>query len=281
MRRTCKISVILAIAGIALLTGGCRKQTELPDVSGLGSITVISREEGSGTKTEFENLIHLQQNASDAEADSTENMIDQISNSKGAIGYAAFSSVKDTKETKILAVDGIQPTADTIKKGTYPLCREYLLAYTGDLNDAEADFLAYMKTAGQGIVEQFCVPESKADTFLSDQSSGTIRISGSSSAASILTALAEDYQKYNTHVQILIETTDSTAGLNWALEGMCDLAMSSRALKDYEKELLNAQVIGKDAIAVLVQSENPVQDLSAEQIRKIYEKTYENWSDIK
>ena len=57
--------------------------------------------------------------------------------------------------------------------------------------------------------------------------------------------------------------------------------MSSRALKDYEKELLNAQVIGKDAIAVLVQSENPVQDLSAKQIRKIYEKTYENWSDIK
>ena len=82
-------------------------------------------------------------------------MIDQISDSKGAIGYTAFSSVKDPKGTKIFAVDGVQPTADTIKSGTYPLCREYLLAYTGDLNDAEMDFLAYIKTAGQGIVEQF------------------------------------------------------------------------------------------------------------------------------
>lgn len=281
MKRTGKISVILAIAGIALLIGGCHKQTELPDMSALGAITAISREEGSGTKTEFESLIHLQQNTSDVEADSTENMISQISASKGAIGYAAFSAVKDTKKTKILAVDGIQPTADTIKNGTYPLCREYLLAYSGDLNDAETDFLAYIKSAGQGIVEQFCVPAAKAETFLSSQASGTIRISGSSSAAPILTALAEDYQTYNAHVQILIETTDSTTGLNAALEGTCDLAMSSRALKDYEKELLNTRVIGKDAIAVLVQAENPVQDLSAEQIHKIYEKNYENWSDIK
>ena len=99
-------------------------------------------------------------------------MINQISASKGAIGYAAFSSVKDTKKTKILSVDGIQPSADTIKNGTYPLCREYLLAYTGDLSEAETDFLAYIKTAGQQIVEQFCVPAGKTNTFLSDQSSG-------------------------------------------------------------------------------------------------------------
>lgn len=97
MRRTDSIASLLAIAGIALLLGGCRQQTELPDLSGLGAITTISREDGSGTKAEFENLIHLQQNASDTEADSTENVINQISASKGAIGYAAFSSVKDIK----------------------------------------------------------------------------------------------------------------------------------------------------------------------------------------
>ena len=281
MRRTGSIAWFLTIAGIALLLSGCRQQTELPDLSGLGAITAISREDGSGTKAEFENLIHLQQNASDTEADSTENMINQISASKGAIGYAAFSSVKDTKETKILSVDGIQPSADTIKNGSYPLCREYLLAYTGELSEAETDFLAYIRTAGQQIVEQFCVPAGKTNTFLSDQSSGIIRINGSSSAAPILTSLAEDYQKYNKHVQILLETTDSTSGLNAALEGSCDLAMTSRALKDYEKELLNTQVIGKDAIAVLVQAENPVQNLSEEQILKIYEKNYRNWSEVR
>lgn len=100
MRRTDSIASLLAIAGIALLLGGCRQQTELPDLSGLGAITTISREDGSGTKAEFENLIHLQQNASDTEADSTENVINQISASKGAIGYAAFSSVKDIKKRR-------------------------------------------------------------------------------------------------------------------------------------------------------------------------------------
>ena len=82
-------------------------------------------------------------------------------------------------------------------------------------------------------------------------------------------------------MQILLETTDSTSGLNAALEGSCALAMTSRALKDYEKELLNTQVIGKDAIAVLVQAENPVQNLSEEQILRIYEKTYRNWSEVR
>ena len=100
MRRTGSIASLLAIAGITLLLSGCRHQNELPDLSGLGAITAISREDGSGTKAEFENLIHLQENASDTEADSTENMINQISASKGAIGYAAFSSVKDTKKNE-------------------------------------------------------------------------------------------------------------------------------------------------------------------------------------
>lgn len=106
------------------------------------------------------------------------------------------------------------------KNGTYPLCREYLLAYTGDLSEAETDFLAYIKTAGQQIVEQFCVPAGKTNTFSSDQSSGIIRINGSSSAAPILESLAEDYQKYNKHVQILLETTDSTSGPKCCLRGL-------------------------------------------------------------
>lgn len=94
-------------------------------------------------------------------------------------------------------MDGIQPSADTIKNGTYPLCREYLLAYTGDLSEAETDFLAYIKTAGQQIVEQFCVPAGKTNTFLSDQSIRNHPDKRIFLSAPILESLAEDYQKYN------------------------------------------------------------------------------------
>lgn len=281
MRSARRITRILAIAGVVLLTSGCQKQKALPDLSNLGAITAFSREEGSGTRAEFETLLHLQKSEAAQVVSSTEEMIEMVASSKGAIGYTAFSSLLGANAIKALEVDGITPTSETIKNGKYPLCREYFLAYTGELSEVETDFLAYIKTAGQEVVGQFCIPESKADTFLSDQSEGSISIHGSSSAAPILTALAKDYQTYNPNVQITIETTDSSSGLNDALEGKCDLAMSSRSLKDYEKELLQTQVIGKDAIAVIVASDHPLQNLSMKQIGKIYENTYENWSDIK
>ena len=281
MRYSKKFLMVFAAAGVILLAGGCQKQTTLPDLSDLGTITAVSREDGSGTRAEFEALIHLSGNDNAKTASSTDEMFRMVSDTPGSIGYVAFSSMFQENGVKLLSVDGVTPASETIKNGKYPLCREYLLAYTGELNAAESDFLSYVKTAGQSIVGETCIPIAKADTFLSDQSSGNIHISGSSSMMPIVAALAEAYQTYNPHVEITVDTTDSTTGLNDVLEGTCDLAMSSRALKDYEKELLQTQVIGKDAIAVIVSEKNPLTDLSTKQIGEIYKNTYEKWSDVK
>lgn len=116
--------------------------------------------------------------------------------------------------------------------------------------------------------------------FWSDRSEGTISIEGSSSVAPIMEKLIAGYASYNPKATITMKTTDSSDGLNAAIRGDCDLAMSSRALKDYEKELLAYEVIGSDAIAIVLQKNNPITDLSTKQIRDIYNGKYPKWSDI-
>ena len=274
-------AVLAAVACSAALLAGCQKKEELPDLSGMGTVVIAAREEGSGTRAEFENLIGTGENGTSVTADSTEEMIRTVREERNAIGYAAIGALTAEDGVKVLKVEGITPEQSTIEKKKYPLCRNYYLAYSGELSDVEQDFLTYIMGAGQKLVPDYGIPVRKVSSFLSDQSQGTIRINGSSSEAPLLKALAEDYKTYNSHAQIQIEVTDSTTGLNKAMDGSCDLAMSSRKLKDYEKELLQSQAIAIDGIAVIVNLENPVENLSVEQIRAIYDGKYETWGDLK
>lgn len=274
-------AVLAAVACSAALLAGCQKKGELPDLSGMGTVVIAAREEGSGTRAEFENLIGTGENGTSVTADSTEEMIRTVREQRNAIGYAAIGALTTEDGVKVLKVEGITPEQSNIEKKKYPLCRNYYLAYSGELSDVEQDFLTYIMGTGQKLVPDYGIPVRKASSFLSDQSQGTIRINGSSSEAPLLKALVEDYKTYNSHAQIQIEVTDSTTGLNKAMDGSCDLAMSSRELKDYEKELLQSQAIATDGIAIIVNLENPVENLSVEQIRAIYDGKYETWGDLK
>lgn len=180
----------------------------------------------------------------------------------------------------MIKVDGVEVSDKTIRSGKYALCRDYYVAYKGKLNSVEQDFLRYIMSAGQKEVDKICVGKKKAATFLSDKSEGTISIEGSSSVAPIMEKLIAGYASYNPKATITLKTTDSSDGLNAAIRGDCDLAMSSRALKDYEKELLAYEVIGSDAIAIVLQKNNPITDLSTKQIRDIYNEKYPKWSAI-
>ena len=141
--------------------------------------------------------------------------------------------------------------------------------------------MAYVKSAGQAVVADYCVPVKKSETFLSDKSGGTVEIHGSTSAAPIVSKLAEEYMKINQAAKIVVTESDSTQGLNDALQGRCDLGMSSRSLQPYESELLTSYVFGRDAIAVIVNSENPLSDISVDMLKKIYDKKYTEWGDLK
>lgn len=284
MIRDMKIRAAKCISRVVLLMvllTGCGSGVTIPDMSSMGEITVVSRESGSGTKAEFENLIGTDAMGTDKIAESTDAMIDMVVGDSNAIGYAAFSSLSDTSGTKILKVEGVYPDADSINKGSYKLRRNYSLVHVGETSELEDDFLRYVKTDGQRIVEGYCVAVSQPSTFLSDKPSGTLTIHGSTSVAPIVKKLAKAYMKVNTGAKIEVTVSDSTQGINDTLQGKCDLGMVSRSLQSYEKELLTEDVFGRDAIAVVVGQSNPLDNTSVDTLKKIYDKEYLNWTDIK
>lgn len=144
----------------------------------------------------------------------------------------------------------------------------------------EQDFLTYVKSKGQDIVKQYCIQADSTTTFLSDKSEGKILIEGSTSMEPMVKALADDYQKQNPNAEIEVKATDSSRGITAVISGECDFAMSSRELKDYEAELLETKVIGKDAIAIVINEENPLENLTIKQLTGLYNGTYKNWDDL-
>lgn len=274
-----KITILSVL--LCVLLAGCSAKTEIPDLSSMGDVAVISREDGSGTRDEFERLVNADGKGTKEIAASTEKVLEKVSDDRNAIGYVAYSSIPSEMDLRVIAVDGIQISEKTIKKGQYALCRNYYLAYSGELNAVEKDFLSYVLSAGQNIVEKNCIAVKKSGTFLSDRSSGEIIINGSSSMVSIIQALVEDYKAYNPNAEITLQITDSTTGLTTAMRGECGFAMSSRELKEYEEELLTKKAIGTDAVAVIVNMENPIDNFSKKQLRELYDGNYKRWSDIK
>ncbi len=278
MRKRLILSITLCAS---LLLSGCGSGNSMPDLSGMGDITVISREEGSGTRNEFENIIGTSSQGTDNVALSTDEVSEMISDDVNALGYTAYSTAELSETVKAVSVNGIALTEETVSSGKYPLCRNYYLAYSGELSDAETDFLAYVMSAGQAVADDECVAVKKSSSFLSDKSSGNIKICGSTSMALLIEKMAEDYHSYNPNVVIEVTATDSSDGLNSAIIGECDLAMSSRELADYENELLTKKAVARDGIAVIVNTENPVNDLSEKQIKQIYDNNAQKWSDLK
>ena len=264
--------LILAVVTLTAWMTACgSEKSTLPDLSSMGETAAILREE---------TLLKLPDSDWGTVADSTEAVLAKVQEDKNAIGYVAYSSVSDDIEEKILQVDGVLPSEESISKDSYPLCRDYYLAYDGELTEVERDFITYVMTKGQDIVKDYCVPVKNTVTFLSDRSKGTIRIEGSTSMEAMINSLAEDYEKENPNAEIEVKATDSSRGLTASISGSCDLAMSSRELKDYEAELLETKSIGRDAIAIVVNKENPVDNLTAKQIAKIYSGECKKWADL-
>ncbi|MGN0587062.1 MAG: substrate-binding domain-containing protein [Oscillospiraceae bacterium] len=273
--------ILSAVLCAALALSACSAGNDLPDLSGMGEITVISREEGSGTRDEFESIMDTDAKGTDNIALSTAEVSEMVAADVNAVGYIAYSTASLPENVKAVSVNGVTLSKENISSGKYPLCRSYYLAYSGELSAAETDFLAYIMSAGQAVADDECVAVKKSSSFLSDKSSGSIKICGSTSMASLIEKMAEDYKNYNPNVVIEIAATDSSDGLNSAIRGECDIAMSSRELADYENELLTKKAVARDGIAVIVNAENPVDDLSEKYIKQIYDNNAEKWSDLK
>lgn len=213
-------------------------------------------------------------------AQSTDDMCNMISGDKNSIGYVAYDSIMDKSDIKVLSVDGKKPDNDTIRFNQYPLIRNYYIAYQGEPEGLMQDFIRYIMSAGQEIMGKSCVAVNDSAVFLSDKSSGRITIGGSSSVAPIMKELIDDYKKYNPDAEIELVVSDSSDGINRTINGELDMAISSRELKDYENTLLNKKAIGKDAIAVIVNADNPADNLAKAQLKKIYGGKADTWQGL-
>ena len=253
-----------------------------------GPITVVSREDGSGTRGAFVELIGVEDEEGndmttvDAEiSNSTEVVIQSVAGNTGAIGYISLGSLDDT--VKGVKIDGVEPTAENIENGSYTVSRPFNVATKGELtNEAAQDFMNYiMSEEGQAIVAEDYIPVADVEAFESNGASGSVTISGSSSVSPLMQKLIEGYNAVNPNVDIELQTSDSTTGMTDAINGMSDIGMASRELKQEELDagLVNT-VIATDGIAIIVNNESPIEDLTTEQVKDIYLGNVTDWSEV-
>lgn len=254
------------------------------------TISVVTREEGSGTRDAFTELTGVLVKDGDNKTDntttsavtinSTEAVITNVKDNEAAIGYISLGSLNDT--VKALKIGGVEATADNVKSGDYAVSRPFNIAYKSKLSDVAQDFVDYiMSSDGQKIVsDNGYVTVSENAAYSGKKPSGKISVAGSSSVSPVMEKLAEAYQKVNTNAKVEIQTSDSSAGMQSAMGGTCDIGMASRDLKDEEKSALKVETIAKDGIAVIVNNANTCDDLTLDQVKSIYTGETTVWSDI-
>lgn len=302
MKKFMKKTGSIVIAGMMLvgLMTGCGSNAETTADSSnttaaggaSGSISVISREDGSGTRGAFVELTKVEEKDADGNkvdntttnaviANSTDVVLNNVAGDTNAIGYVSMGALNDT--VKAVKVDGVDATTENVKNGTYAISRPFNIAYSKDeaLSDAAQDFYDFiMSTEGQQIVEdnKYIKINESAEAFESNDASGKVVVAGSSSVTPVMEKLAEAYQKLNPNVTVEVQQSDSTTGMTSAMEGTCDIGMASRELSDDEAAKLTATAIALDGIAVIVNTENEVSDLSLDQIKQIYVGEITDWS---
>ena len=251
-----------------------------------GDITVVSREDGSGTRGAFVELMGVEaddvDNTTQAAVitNSTAVMMTTVAGDENAIGYISLGSLDDS--VTAVQVDGVDATAENIENGTYPVVRPFNIATTEDLSDAAADFMSFiMSDEGQAIIEENgYIPVESTGAYEATDASGEVTVAGSSSVTPVMEKLAEGYAEVNSNVSIAVQQSDSTTGMQSAIDGLCDIGMASREVKDSEIEAgLTPTVIAQDGIAIVVNNESGVEALSSETIRQIYVGEITTWED--
>lgn len=281
--------IALALTALMLLSlaAGCGKTSEST------AIYVVSREEGSGTRGAFIELFGIEQKNEAGEkidhtvetaevTDSTSVMMQTIAGNKAAIGYISLGSLNDT--VKALQIDGMDATAENVKNGTYKIARPFNVATLANVSPEAQDFLNFILSAeGQAVVEKAnCISEGNTGAFTGGSVSGKIVVAGSSSVTPVMEKLKEAYNAINPNLTIDIQQSDSSNGMKSAIEGLCDIGMASRDLKDSELEAgLTPTAIALDGIAVIVNTESERSGLTSDQVRAIFMGELTDWSEVK
>ena len=254
-------------------------------------INVCSREDGSGTRGAFIELFGVEQKNDAGEkvdyttddaaiTQSTGVMMTTVSQDEYAIGYISLGSLDNS--VKSVDIDGVEATVDNIKSGDYKIARPFNIATKDDISDVAKDFITFIMSAdGQAVIADNGYISSEGEAYESTKQSGKITVAGSSSVTPVMEKLKEAYEAINPDVTIEINQSDSTTGMNSAMEGICDIGMASRELKDSELAGgLTPTVIAMDGITVIVSNDNPVENLTSEQVKNVYTGDITTWDSL-
>ncbi len=257
-----------------------------------GTINVISREDGSGTRGAFIELFGIEEEKDGEKVDmttedasitnSTSVMMTTVAGDENAIGYISLGSLNDT--VKAVKIDGAEASAENVANDTYKVSRPFNIVTGEDASEAAQDFVSYIMSAdGQQIIEDngYIKADAEAGAYEATDAEGKVVVAGSSSVSPVMEKLKEAYEAVNKNVTVEVQQSDSTTGVTSAAEGICDIGMASRELKDEEKELgLTASVIAKDGIAVVVNPSNEIEDLTGDQVKAVFTGETTEWEDL-
>ena len=257
-------------------------------------IVVVSREDGSGTRGAFIELMGVEQKDADGNkvdyttldaeiVNSTSVVLQTVAGNDAAIGYISLGSLNDT--VKALQIDGADATVENIKSGAYKVARPFNIATQATVSEAAQAFIDFILSAeGQAVIQdnKYIASVDNAPAFAGSTVAGKVVVAGSSSVTPVMEKLKEAYMALNPNAEIEIQMSDSSTGVKMAIDGTCDIGMASRELKDSETaEGVAATVIATDGLAVIVNLANPITGLTAEQVRQIYVGETLSWADVK
>ena len=295
-----KFIALLTVAGMtATMAVGCGSsdsgssddKSSKGDWDSSNDITIVSREDGSGTRGAFIELFGIEEKKDGEKVDmttddaqitnSTSVMLTTVAGDDYAIGYVSLGSLNDT--VKALKIDGEEATEQNIKDGKYKICRPFNIATKkGADNELAKDFISYiMSKEGQQVIsDNGYIGDDSAEAYAGTKPSGKVVVGGSSSVSPVMEKLIEAYKKVNTGSEIELQTSDSTTGMTSAIDGSYDIGMASRELQDDEEDKLDSQAIATDGIAVIVNKNNTTDELSSDQVKDIYTGNAVAWDEV-
>ena len=298
MRKKILTLAVATVAASSILTGCGGSSSSDKKASADENITAVSREDGSGTRGAFIELFGIEEKDKDGNkvdkttssvqiTNSTSVMMTTVAENKAAIGYISLGSLNDT--VKAVKIDGAEASVDNVKNGSYKIVRPFNIVKsinnTDKLSDAAQDFENYIMSAdGQKVIQDngYIKADEKAPAYKSNGAKGKVVVGGSSSVTPVMEKLKEAYAKANKDVTVEVQQSDSTTGVTNAIEGTCDIGMASRDLADSEtKKGVKATVIAKDGIAVIVNKDSKVDELTSAQVKDIYTGKTTKWADVK
>ena len=292
------LALTATVAMVASMAVGCGNSGNSDKTDGkaetefdaANDISVVSREDGSGTRGAFIELFGIEEKDASGEkvdntteeaniTNSTSVMLSTVADNEYAIGYVSLGSLNDT--VKALKVDGAEPTEENIKSGEYKVARPFNIATKGDVSEVAQDFINFiLSTEGQAVVsESGYIALDNVQAYAGSKSAGKVSIAGSSSITPVMEKLKEAYLKVNPSAEIEIQESDSTTGMTAAMEGTCDIGMASRDLKE-EETGVKATKIALDGIAVIVNKDNDVDELTSDQVKAVYTGETTTWEDL-